>query len=39
MIFHDSTPKKLFSKHQNKAEFKELDDSRVLSDDFLFHLL
>ena len=26
--------KKLFLKHQNKAEFKNLDDSRVLSDDF-----
>ena len=22
MIFHDSTPKKLFSRHKNKAEFK-----------------
>ena len=34
LIFHDSTPKKYFSKHQNKAEFKNLDDSEVLSSDF-----
>ena len=34
MIFHDSTPKKCFSKHQNKVEFKNLDDSEVLSSDF-----
>ena len=34
MRFHDSTPKILFSKHQNKAEFKNLDDSEVLSSDF-----
>jgi hypothetical protein len=27
MRFHESTPKILFSKHQNKAEFKNLDDS------------
>ena len=33
-VFHDSTKKLCFSKHQNKAEFKSLDDSRVLSDDF-----
>ena len=26
--------KKMFSKHQNKAEFKNLDDSKVLSSDF-----
>ena len=26
--------KKWFSKHENKAEFKKLDDSRVLSSDF-----
>ena len=26
--------KKVFSKHQNKAEFKNLDDSEVLSSDF-----
>jgi hypothetical protein len=35
MIFHDSTQKKNFSKHKNKAEFKCLDDSEVLSSDFL----
>jgi hypothetical protein len=34
MIFHDSTPKNFFSKHKNKAEFKCLDDSEVLSNDF-----
>ena len=34
MIFHDSTPKNFFSKHHNKAEFKCLDDSEVLSSDF-----
>ena len=34
MILHDSTPKKLFSKHKNKAEFKCLDYSEVLRDDF-----
>ena len=34
MIFHDSTEKKSFSKHQNKVEFKNLDDSEVLSSDF-----
>ena len=33
-IFHDSTSKILFSKHKNKAEFKCLDDSEVLSSDF-----
>ena len=27
--------KNIFSKHQNKAEFKNLDDSEVLSNDFL----
>ena len=35
MIFHDSTKKDSFSKHQNKVEFKSLDDSEVLSSDFL----
>ena len=35
MIFHDSTQKNFFSKHNNKAEFKFLDDSEVLSSDFL----
>ena len=34
MIFHDSTPKNIFSKHENKAEFKCLDDFEVLSSDF-----
>ena len=34
MIFHDSTQKKIFSKHRNKAEFKYLNDSEVLSIDF-----
>ena len=34
MMFHDSTPKNSFSKHKNKAEFKCLDDSEVLSSDF-----
>jgi hypothetical protein len=34
IIFHDSTPKTFFSKHKNKAEFKCLDDSDVLSSDF-----
>ena len=33
MIFHDSN-KKIFSKHQNKAEFKNLDDSLDLNSDF-----
>ena len=31
IIFHDST---FFSKHQNKAEFNNMDDSEVLSRDF-----
>jgi hypothetical protein len=35
MIFHDSKKKNLFSKHQNKAEFKNLDDSLDLSSYFL----
>jgi len=34
IIFHDPTPKNVFSKHENKAEFKCLDDSEVLSSDF-----
>ena len=34
MIFHDSTQKNFFSKHGNKAEFKCLNDSEVLSFDF-----
>ena len=32
-IFHDFT-KHFFSKHQNKAEYKDLDPSEVLSSDF-----
>ena len=34
MIFHDSTQNNFFSKHKNKAEFKCLDDSEVLSSGF-----
>jgi hypothetical protein len=34
MTFFMILPKKLFSKHQNKAEFKDLDHSEVLSSDF-----
>ena len=34
MIFHDSTQKNIFPKHKNKAEFKCLDDSEVLSSGF-----
>ena len=34
MIFHDSSKIILFSKHQNKAEFKHLDASEVPSCDF-----
>ena len=34
LIFHDSIPKNFFLKHQNKAEFKNLDDSEVPSCDF-----
>jgi hypothetical protein len=34
MILHDSTPKNFFSKHKNKAEFKCLDDSEILTSDF-----
>ena len=34
MIFHDSTPQSFFSNHKNKAEFRCLDDSEVLSCDF-----
>jgi hypothetical protein len=34
MRIRDSTPKILFSKHQNKEEFKNLDDSEVLISDF-----
>ena len=34
MICHDSTQKNIFTKHKNKAEFKCLDDSEVLSSGF-----
>ena len=34
MIFHDSTKKLFFPKHQNNAKFNTLDDSEVLSSDF-----
>jgi hypothetical protein len=35
MIFHDSTQITFYFKHKNKAEFKCLDDSEVLSSGFL----
>ena len=34
MIFRDSTQYFFFSKHQNKAEFDDMDDYEVLSSDF-----
>ena len=34
MIFHDTTQEIFLSKQKNKAEFKCLDDSEVLSSDF-----
>jgi hypothetical protein len=34
MLFHDSSKKMIASKHQNKAEFNNVDDSEVLSSDF-----
>jgi hypothetical protein len=34
MIFHDSNIFLFFSKHQNKAELKNLDDSLDFSSDF-----
>jgi hypothetical protein len=34
MVFCDSTPNSIFSKHQNKAKIKNLDDSEVLIYDF-----
>ena len=34
MLFHDSTPLKSFSKHQNKDDIKNLDDSEILGSDF-----
>ena len=33
-IFHDSTQNIFFSKHPNKAEFNDMDDSEVLRSDF-----
>ena len=30
IVFHDSTPKFIFSKYQNKAEIQNMDDSEVL---------
>ena len=38
MIFPYSTPIFFSSKHQSKAEFKNLDDTEVLSSDFLGHI-
>ena len=35
MVFCDSTPNTIFSKHQNKAEIQNLDDSKVFIKDFL----
>ena len=34
MVFHDYTPNSIFSKHQNKAEIQNLDDSEVFNNDF-----
>ena len=34
MVFHDSTPNFIFSKHQNKAENQNMDDSEVLISNF-----
>ena len=34
MMFYDSTPKNVFSKHKYKAEIKCLDDSEILRSDF-----
>ena len=34
VIFRDSTQNIFFSKHPNKAEFNDMDDSEVLSSDF-----
>ena len=34
MVFCDSTPNSIFSKHQNKAEIQNLDDFEVLINDF-----
>ena len=35
MIFYDSTQNFFFSKHPNKADFNDMDDSEVLRNDFL----
>ena len=34
MVFCDSTPNSILSKHQNKAEIQNLEDSEVLISDF-----
>ena len=34
MVFCDSTPNSIFSKHQNKSDIRNLDDSEVLINDF-----
>ena len=34
MVFCDYTPNFIFSKHQNKAEIQNLDDSEALISDF-----
>ena len=34
MVFRDSTPNSIFSKHQNKAEIQNLVDSEVIISDF-----
>ena len=34
MVFNDSTPNFILSKHQNKAENQNLDDPEVLISDF-----
>ena len=34
LMFHDYNKKYLFSKHQNKAEFRNLNDSAFISRDF-----
>ena len=33
-VFCDSTPNSIFSKHQNKVEIQNLDESEVLISDF-----
>ena len=34
MVFCDSTPNYIFSKHQNKTDIQNLDDTEVLINDF-----